>query len=63
VREPFISGADHILDVLSGHIPNATEAFCLPDILSYPTDRQSAMVFSTRHKEFRVADKWRSTIF
>ena len=27
VREPFISGADNILDVLAEHIPNAADGF------------------------------------
>jgi hypothetical protein len=29
VREPFISGADNILDVLAEHIPNAADGFKL----------------------------------
>ncbi len=29
VREPFVAGADHIIDLLSAHIPDAHEGFRL----------------------------------
>ena len=45
VREPFISGADNILDVLAEHIPNAADGFKIIF---------SASPFSRLHRPIRL---------